>query len=351
MSQTPLPSRHGAASRRRFLAGLGGVAATGLIGGRAKAATPIRFSCDFRPYGSTAPFYYGETLGLFRDQGIDATIDGSQGSADAISRVASGAYDFGCADVGTLVEFATRNPDVAPKLIMPIYDRFPACIISLGRKPVASLKDLEGLRLGVSSSDAGSRLLPALLRLKQVDVGKIALVTIDPRIRDTMLIQGKVDAVVGFDYTVLFNLTSNGFAPEDVKFLFFSDNGFDFYGQGLIASRHHVENDPDLTARVATAIAGAWVAAAKNPAAAVASVAKRDPLLDQTVETARLRWVLDRHVMTANVRANGLGTLDPARLDAGIKILAEGFGLAEPAAAATIYDARFLPPLAARRVG
>jgi NitT/TauT family transport system substrate-binding protein len=350
MFPTPPALCRPVASRRTFLAGLAGTAAAGLVAGRARAATPIRFSCDYRPYGSTAPFFHAEAAGLFGDQGVAATIDGSQGSSDAITRVASGAYDFGCADVGTLVEFATRNPDIAPKLVMPIYDRFPGCIVSLGHKPVTKFKDLEGLKLGISAADAGSRLLPVLLRLKQVDASKISMMVIDPHLRDTMLIKRQVDAVVGFDYTVLFNLTGNGFAAEDIKFLYFSDNGFDFYGQGLIAARHHVDGDPELVGKVAAAVAGAWVAAIKDPAAVIASVVKRDPLLDPQVETARLLWVLDHHVLTANVRANGLGTLDPARLDAGIKIVAEGFGLDAPATGSTIYDGRFLPPLAARRV-
>jgi NitT/TauT family transport system substrate-binding protein len=334
--------------RRSLLAGLAVTAAAGRAA--AQTRTPIKFSCDFRVYGGTCPFFYGLDSGFFRDQGIDAQVDGSLGSADAVTRVASGAYDFGCADVSTLVEFASRNPGIAPKLIMPIYDRFPGCIISLKSKPIRSIKELEGITLGVSTSDAGSRLLPALLRLHGVDRSKINSVTLEQRMRDTMLLRHQVDAVIGFDYTTLFNLIGNGVPKDDVVLVYYSDNGFNFYGQGLIAARKHIDGNPDLVQGVAAAVAKSWLQTAKNRDAAIATITKRDALANGPVERARLDWVLDRLVLTPNVRANGLGTMDLARLEAGLKIVAEGFALPAPVPAREVFDGRFIPPIDQRRV-
>ncbi len=330
---------------------LAGGAAVVASPGRTQGLTPIRFSCDYRLYGSTAPFVYGLDSGLFAAQGLAATVDGSLGSADAITRVATGSYDFGCADVSTLVEFASRNPTISPVLVMPIYDRFPACIVSIQPGGIDSFKALEGTRLGVSTSDAGSRLLPALLRLRGIDATTIDMIAIDPRLRDTMLLRHSVASVIGFDYTVLFNLLGNGVPESNVKFVYFSDNGFDFYGQGLIASRRQIERNPNLVRAVATAVAQSWLASAANRDAAIESITRRDALADAAVEKARLSWVLDHHVLTPNVRANGLGTLDPNRLTAGISLVAEGFQLPDVPTASGIFDGRFIPPESARRVG
>jgi NitT/TauT family transport system substrate-binding protein len=302
-------------------------------------------------YGGTAPFFYGNDLGYFTQQGITAQVDGSLGSGDAVTRVASGAYDFGCADVSTLVEFTSRNPKAAPVLIMPIYDTTSACIISMKDKPVNSFKDLEGIKLGVATADAGSRILPGLLRLKGVDPAKIQLITIEQKLRDTLLLQRRVDAVIGFDYTTLFNLIGNGVKKEDVHFAYFSDNGFDFYGQGLIAARKHVEGNPELVKGVALAVAKSWIAAYKKPADAIASVTKRDALADAKVEQDRMQWVLDRHVMTANVKAHGIGTMDEKRLAAGIATIKEGFQITTPLSTTDVFDGRFMPPAADRQVG
>jgi NitT/TauT family transport system substrate-binding protein len=239
---------------------------------------------------------------------------------------------------------------VAPKLIMPIYDRFPGCIISLKTKPIRSIGELEGITLGISTSDAGSRLLPALLRLHGVDRGKIKIVTLEQRLRDTMLISRQVDAVIGFDYTVLFNLVGNGVPREDVVLVYYSDNGFNFYGQGLIAARRHIENDPELVKGVAASVAKSWLQTAGHREAAIAGITRRDALADAAVELARLDWVLDRLVLTPNVRSNGLGTMDTARLQAGLKLVSEGFALPQPVAVEDIFDGRFMPPIDQRRV-
>jgi NitT/TauT family transport system substrate-binding protein len=335
--------------RRAALAG--GLSAMLARPALAQARTAIKFTCDFRMYGGTAPFWYGSDLGLFQARGVEPTIDGSLGSADAVTRVANGSYDFGCADLGTLAEFASRNPGIAPKMVMPIYDRFPACVVSLGAKRVTTLKELEGIRLGVSTADAGSRILPALLRLRGVDAAKIDFVTIEQRMRDTMLIRRQVDAVVGFDYTVLFNLVGNGIRKEDVQLLYFSEYGFNFYGQGLIVARRHLDGNPELVRNVAIAVAQSWLAAAKNRAAAIASITKRDALADAGVEQERLSWVLDHHVLTPNVQANGIGSMDAARLSEGLKIVTEGFALPSVIPNDQVFDGRFMPPAEFRRVG
>src|SRR5258708_9714382 len=65
----------------------------------------VRISVDYRLYGSNAPLWYAQDSGLFRAAGINAIVDGSSGSGEAINRVASGGYDAAYADIGTLAEF------------------------------------------------------------------------------------------------------------------------------------------------------------------------------------------------------------------------------------------------------
>ena len=86
--------------------------------------------------------------------------------------------------------------------------------------------------------------------------------TIDVKLRDTMLIKGEVDAVVGFDYTTIFNLIDDGLKLEDITLLYFADFGFDFCGNSLIVNPATVAKNPDLVRRMAIAVARCWVAAA-----------------------------------------------------------------------------------------
>src|SRR6266850_315094 len=241
---------------------------------RGQGTEPVRFSLEFRIYGGNAPLFLGAESGIFRDQGINVTMDGSGGSVESVTRVATGTHPFGLADVSTLVEFASRNPKEAPKLIMTVFDRFPAVVLSLKRKPIKTLQELVGAKVGTGSVDAGAKIFPALLALNNIDLKAINRMTIDVKLRDTMLIKGEVDAVVGFDYTTIFNLIEAGLKLEDITLLYFADFGFDFWGNSLIVNPTVLEKNPDLVKRVAVAVARSWGAAAKDRAAAISAVTK-----------------------------------------------------------------------------
>jgi NitT/TauT family transport system substrate-binding protein len=330
-------------------AGLAGLVAAPSVA-RAQSPDAVRFSLEFRIYGGNAPLFLGAESGIFREQGIDVAMDGSGGSVESVTRVATGTHQFGLADLSTLVEFASRNPKEAPKLIMTVFDRFPAVILSLKRKPIKTLQELPGTKLGTGSVDAGSKILPALLALNKIDIKSINRMTVDVKLRDTMLIKGEVDAVVGFDYTTIFNLIEAGLKLEDITLLYFADFGFDFWGNSLIVNPTVLEKNPDLVKRVAIAVARSWAAAAKDRAAAINAVTKRDGLLKATTERARMDWVLDRLVLTPNVRQNGIGNMDAQRMARGINLLKEGFQLVTAPTMEQIYDPRFLPPAADRKL-
>jgi len=317
---------------------------------RGQAAEPVRFSLEFRIYGGNAPLFLGAESGIFRDQGINVTMDGSGGSVESVTRVATGTHPFGLADLSTLVEFAARNPKEAPKLIMTVFDKFPAVVLSLKRKPIKTLQEMVGARIGTGSVDAGSKILPALLALNNIDIKSINRTTIDVKLRDTMLIKGEVDAVVGFDYTIIFNLIEAGLKLEDITLLYFADFGFNFWGNSLIANPAVVEKNPDLVRRVALAVARSWAAAAKDRAAAISAVTKRDGLLKAETERARMDWVLDKLVLTPSVRQNGIGNMDQQRMERGINVIKEGFQLSTAPTMEQIYDGRFLPPAADRKL-
>ncbi len=338
-------------SRRGFIQSVGCAAAAASFPGRALAAPdPLRVSLEFRIYGGNAPIAYGVAKGIFSDLGIAAAVDGSTGSADTVTRIASGTHDMGFADLSTMIEFTERNPDVAPKLVMVFYDRFPAVILSLNPKAIKSLDDLKGAKVGVATSDAGSKILPALLRVHGVDPDSFKRMTIDVTLRDSMLLRREVDAIVAFDYTAVFNLIGNGVKMEDINLLYFSDLGFDFVGDVLVASPALIKNNPDLVKRMALASTRSFAAAIKDRAGAIEAVVRRDRLLDPKVELQRMNWVLDKHVLTDNVKKNGLGAVTDARLQSGVDLLASGFQFKRSISVDDFYARGFLPETADRHI-
>jgi hypothetical protein len=132
----------------------------------AQELTSVRISLDYRLYGPNAAFWYAQSSGIFRDAGITATVDNSSGSGDAVARVASGAYDAGYADLGTLTEFWSKNPNVAPKLVMPILDRAAQ---SVGKNIVTSATRAGGLgTIDMSKLNNGLKIVAAGFELAKV---------------------------------------------------------------------------------------------------------------------------------------------------------------------------------------
>lgn len=349
-----MDTKHTGSTRRHALkvgtAAVGALIAAPYIA-RAQTTDAVKLALEFRIYGGNAPSFYAAEAGIYKDLGLAVTPDGSSGSGEAITRVASGAYEFGLADASAVVEFAGRNPDSAPRIIMPIFDVFPAVVLSLKRKPIRKLQDLVGAKLGTGTADAGSKILPALLALNKIDPKSVHRSTIDVKLRDTMLLKGEVDAVIAFDYTAIFNLMDNGLALDDINLLYFADSGFNFFGNSLIASQDMIKNKPDVVKRMAVAIARSWVQAARNRDAAIEAVMKRDKLLNPKIERARMDWVIDRLIRTENVKKNGLGAFEMKRMEDSIATLSTGLELPNKVTPETLFDGRFMPALSERMIG
>ena len=88
----------------------------------------------------------------------------------------------------------------------------------------------------------------------------------------------------------------------------------------------------------------------KEPAAAIDSVLKRNETANKEIELERLQLALRDNILTAEVKANGFGGVDPKRLDKAIDQIAltYSFKSAMPKAD-DVFDASFLPPAADRK--
>ena len=94
----------------------------------ASAQSPSKVSVvlNFAADGGAAGFYHALERGYFRELGLDVTIEPSKGSADAITRTASQASDIGIGDISTLVEFASRRSEIAPKAVFILHNQLAA---------------------------------------------------------------------------------------------------------------------------------------------------------------------------------------------------------------------------------
>lgn len=69
----------------------------------AMAETPVKFTLDWKFEGPAAAYLAAIDKGFYKEEGLDVSIDSGNGSLDAIPKVASGTYQFGFADINSLI--------------------------------------------------------------------------------------------------------------------------------------------------------------------------------------------------------------------------------------------------------
>jgi NitT/TauT family transport system substrate-binding protein len=69
----------------------------------------------------------------------------------------------------------------------------------------------------------------------------------------------------------------------------------------------------------------------------------RNPAADPALELERLQMALRDNVVTDWVRANGMGNIDPARMDKAIAQIAETYAFQNPTDASLYFTDAYLP--------
>jgi NitT/TauT family transport system substrate-binding protein len=314
------------------------------------AAVDVKFTLDWAFQGPTSAFIAARELGYFKDAGLTVTIDRGAGSAGAIQRVATGAYQMGFADINALVEFNVANPGQAAKAVLMVYDAPPFGLYTLKKSGIKEPRDLVGRKLGAPVFDASYKLFPAFAAKVGIDPAAVPRVNMDPPLREAMLVRGEVDVISGHYFSSMLDLQSKGVKAEDITFMLYKDYGMDFYGNAVIAAQRFIAEQPEAVRAFNAAVVKAmrWVIANRDQA--VEMVAKVDPLVDKKLERTRLDMAIDLNILTPHVKANGMGAVETGRLQSAVQQIAQAVKLASVPKVEEIWTDAFLPPQAERRL-
>jgi NitT/TauT family transport system substrate-binding protein len=309
----------------------------------AQALTPIKFQLDWRFEGPAALFLTPVAKGYFKDAKLDVTVDAGNGSGGAVTRVASGTYDIGFADMAALMEFHANNPDAPnkPVAIMVVYNNTPASVMALKKTGIKTPADLAGKKLGAPVFDAGRRAFPIFQKAN--GVGAVNWTAMDPPLRETMLARGDVDAITGFTFTSLLNLEARGVKAEDVTVLQYPDYGVKLYGNVIIATPKILKENPAAVKAFLQAFTKGAKDVIANPAAAIEYVKQRDGIINTELETRRLKLAIDTVINSPDARAEGFGQLNPGRLSLMASQVSDAFNTKTRINPDAVWNASFLP--------
>ena len=322
-----------------------------LATGATAAETPIKFSLASKVAGPSAPFLLALDKGYYKTAGVNVAIDDATGSLELITRVASGNYDMGVADINALIRFRDANPKLPVKAVFIVYNRPPFAVIGRKSRGISVPKDLEGKKLGAPAADSAFAEWPIFAKANGIDVAKVTIENIGMPVRDPMLAAGQVDAITGTSFVSFVDLKDKGVPVNDIVVLLMADYGVDLYGNAIIVSPKFAAAQPDAVRGFLRGFLKGLKEAVKSPDAAVNTALDRNDAVKKDSEVERLKMAIRDNILTPEVKANGYGGIDNARFARAIDqlALATKFKSAKPKPD-DIFDDSFLPPAADRKV-
>ena len=133
---------------------------------------------------------------------------------------------------------------------------------------------------------------------------------------------------------------------DDIVVLLMADYGVNLYGNAIIVNPKFAAEKPEVVKNFLKAFTKGLKDTVKSPETAVDAVLKRNDVAKKEVELERLKMALKDNISTAEVKANGYGNVDMARLDKSIDQIALTYEFKAKPKGSDIFDASFLPPAA-----
>ncbi|MGA1043491.1 MAG: ABC transporter substrate-binding protein [Burkholderiaceae bacterium] len=331
----------------RIFAALVGAA---LLSTSAYAQTAIKFALDWRFEGPAAPYFVAIDKGYYKAEGLDVSIDPGAGSVEGINRVASGVYQMGFADINSLIKYRDNPANSPIKAVMMGYDSPAFAIITLKKTGISKPKDLEGRILGAPAPDGAYAQWPIFVDANKIDASKVKIENVGFPVREPMLAQGKVDAITGFWFSSYMNLKANGVAGDDIVVMLMRDYGLDLYGNVVIVNPEFAKSNPKAVAGFVRATIKGIQDTIASPETAIDSLMKRNQIANREVELERLKLALSKNFVTPDVKKNGLGGVDMARLSRSIDQIGLTFKYTNKPKAQDIFTSEFLPAKDVRAV-
>lgn len=312
----------------------------------------VRVQLAFLKQSIDAPLIVAINKGYFAEEGLNVSYERGFGNADTISKLGTGKFDIGFSDMYNAMDFNDKNPNDKIIAVAITQNKAPFAVMSFKQNGINSPKDLEGKKLGAPAGDGPRKLFPLFAEEVGVNPTSVEWTTMEPKLRETFLLQGKVDAISGFSTSALPSLLKGGKKMEDISLFYYTENGLDFYGNAILAKEAFVKQNPEVVKAFVRAYFRGLQDVLKDPTGGLDAVIASDDskLMDRQAEKVRLEIALKDLYVTPEVEKHGLGGVDEKRMQKTIEQTVEGFKLKGKPTVADIFTDDYLPPKKERAV-
>ncbi len=329
-------------SRRGLLArgaGLGAVLVAGSRTRPAIAATEkINFQLDWIAYGRHAPYYTALDKGFYSKRGLDVSIAQGRGTLQGIRTLVAGQSQFIFQDIGVMLSVRAKE-DARIKALACMYQRTPHTLFYMKNKGIAKPKDLEGKTIAFSPGDSPRLMFPAFAKANGIDESKVKWLSVDPNSKNAVLLNGNVDGMVTYVFTLPV-LQKAAKAGDEVGTFVYSDWGADFYSNGIGALEDYIKAKPDVTRNFVQATMEGVAFTLANPKEAVSILKKHQPQLDEEVALKEVEIL--RNLISSESSKKQLGSMTREMMDATQDLMARYLDLGRRIPADEAFTNEFL---------
>ena len=196
--------------------------------------------------------------------------------------------------------------------------------------------DLKGKTIAGTAGDALSKTFPIFLKKNNLQESDVKVQNTDPAGKIAAVISGKTDGLLG--YASDQGPTMQNKAKKPVAYLRFSENGLNFYSNGLITGQRFLTAKKDVAARMAKAVSESFAAAEKSPDPAVGAMdGASEQLPPKEVLSEQFKTTLTLlHTQATQGKAPGVNT--DADWQQTIDVFSEAGLVKSPKAVAEYWD-------------
>ena len=236
--------------------------------------------------GTTAPFYYAEKLGYYKDAGLIVKIEAGTGSQTSIDAVAAGGDTFTFSNSASLMLSVGKGLGViaaATTLGTGSYGIFVP-----KSSDITSIGQLAGKTIISSPGTPQAELLRPFLAKNGVDPNSVKVVNVAGSALLSTYASGVGDALV---QPIPYGRPIIDPKRPSRTFLF-SDYGFPLPDYSILVSVRYLNEHPNVVRAFVEGTMKGFAAAAKQPGAAIDAMVAEQPSVDRATALAQLTgWI------------------------------------------------------------
>lgn len=191
------------------------------------------------------PFYAAEKHGFYQDENLDVELlhggyDENEEYIEVLPVVLSGQAEFGLAGADQILLARARGEPVVA--IAAIEQNNPTGFYSLADRQITKPEDLKGKRIWLWEEDISYLMFFHNTGLQQPEVTEVTDTTVLGETGYDGLIDGTVDAMIGYVYYEPTMLRSMGY---ETNFVLFYDYGVDLYPDLIFTTEQVIQEKPE----------------------------------------------------------------------------------------------------------